>query len=162
MMIPIVLVLVGLGFVLAEVFFPSLGVFGLLAGTCILAADWMAFQEGPIQGWSFVIATIVLVPLVITQALRVLPQTRFGKRMYLAGPVTEGGPAVPDHHALIGQAGVAMTDLRPAGTVRVGDARVSVVALGGFLDAGTPVVVAAVEGTEIKVRRAAVESADTP
>lgn len=161
MMVPIVLLLVGLGFVLAEVFFPSLGVFGLLAGTAILAADWIAFQEGPIYGWAFVLAEIVLVPLLITQALRVLPQTRFGKRMFLAGPVTEVGSSVPDHAPLIGQSGVAMTDLRPAGTVRVGDERVSVVALGGFLDVGTPVVVAAVEGTEIKVRRAAPESADT-
>ncbi len=160
MIVPIVLLLVGLGFVLAEVFFPSLGVFGLLAGTSILAADWIAFQEGPLYGWAFVIAEIVLVPLVITQALRVLPQTRFGKRMFLAGPVTEGGSAVPDHSALIGQEGVAMTALRPAGTVRIGDSRVSVVALGGFLDAGTPVVVAAVEGTEIKVRRVASDGAD--
>ena len=55
-----------------------------------------------------------------------------------------------------------MTDLRPAGTIRIGDRRVSVVALGGFLDSGTPVVVDAVEGTEIKVRRAPAEDAVTP
>ena len=161
MIVPIVLLLVGLGFVLAEVFFPSLGVFGLLAGTCILAADWIAFQQGPIYGWSLITAEIVLVPLVITQALRILPSTRFGKRMFLAGPVTEGGSAVPDHGSLVGRSGVAMTDLRPAGTIRIGDRRISVVALGGFLDSGTLVVVDAVEGTEIKVRRAPAEGAAT-
>ena len=43
MLVAIILVLIGLGFVLAEVFFPSLGVFGIIAGTCLILATLQAF-----------------------------------------------------------------------------------------------------------------------
>lgn len=150
----VVLVLVGLGFILAEVFFPSLGLFGLLAAACIVTADVLAFRSGPGWGWLFVGVEIVLVPWFITAALRHLPQTRLGKRMMLQGPPTGAGPVVQDHKHLVGIAGHAESDLRPGGMARLGNTRHAVVALGGLIDAGTPVVVTAVEGNEIRVRAA--------
>ena len=61
MITAIILALVGLGFVLAEVFFPSLGVFGIIAGACIIMANVLAFEEGDLTGYTFMVASVVLV-----------------------------------------------------------------------------------------------------
>lgn len=152
MVTAIILVLVSLGFVLAEVFFPSLGLFGLIAGVCILFADIIAFEQGQVTGWAFVIAEVILVPLVVWGGFKVLPRLPFGRRMILEGPTTEPGAGTPEHVHLEGQAGVALTALRPAGLARIGDERLSVVALGGLIAQDTPITVVSVEGAEIRVR----------
>lgn len=152
MITAVILVLVSLGFVLAEVFFPSLGLFGLIAGACILFADIIAFEEGHGVGWGFVVAEVILVPMVVWAGFKVLPSLPFGKRMLLKGPANEPGAGLPDHDHLEGTTGVALTDLRPAGTARLGTQRLSVVSLGGLIEEDTPIVVVAVEGTEIRVR----------
>ncbi len=154
MVMAVILVLVAVGFTLAEVFFPSLGAFGLLAGTCIVIADIMAFEEGLTIGYIFIAVEIVLVPLTVWWAFRILPKTRIGSRMVLSGPESELGSGAPELDHLVGKSGEALTDLRPAGTVRLEDARVSVVSLGGMIEKGPDVVVVAVEGTEVRVRAA--------
>ncbi len=156
----ILLVLLSLGFVLAEVFFPSLGMFGLIAGALILFADIIAFDHGQATGWAFVAAEVVLVPWVVWMGFKLLPKLPFGRRMLLEGPVTPPDGGLPDHAALQGQTGVALTDLRPAGMARLGDERLSVVSLGGLIDENTPIIVVAVEGTEIRVRPHDVERTD--
>ncbi len=152
MFMAIILVVIALGFVLAEVFFPSLGMFGLIAGALILFADVSAFEQGQGIGWVFVGAEVILVPWVVWLGFRVLPRLPFGRRMLLEGPVTPPGGSMPDYAALEGRGGVAVTDLRPAGMARLGDERLSVVAIGGLIPKNTPIVVVAVEGTEIRVR----------
>lgn len=147
-----VLTLIGLGFVLAEVFFPSLGLFGLIAGGLILAADLAAFGEGQTTGWIFVVIQVVAIPTVIWLGFKALPHLSFGRRMLLTGPVTQPTPGLPDLEALEGKAGVALTDLRPGGMARIENERVSVVAIGGVVEQGTNIVVVAVDGPEVRVR----------
>lgn len=150
----IILVLVAVGFTIAEVFFPSLGAFALMAGACILIADIMAFEQGQAVGWTFVAVEIVLVPLAVWGAFKILPRTRLGSRMVLAGPETQRAPGGPRLDHLVGRRGETLTDLRPAGTARFEGEQVSVVSLGGMLERGTEIVVVAVEGTEVRVRPA--------
>jgi membrane-bound serine protease (ClpP class) len=148
----VVLVLLGFGFVIAEVFFPSMGILSLVAGTLILVGDIMAFEQGG-TGWGFALVAIevVLLPLVVRQAFRWLPRLPFGRRMLLQGPATRPGAGLPDLGAYLGREGVALTDLRPGGMARFGEERVSVVSRVGHLDRDTPVVVVAVEGPEVRV-----------
>ena len=96
MILAVVLVLIGLGLVLAEVFFPSLGLFGLMAGACIIFADIIAFEESTVVGWIFIAAEVILIPLVIQTAFKILPRLPFGKQMMLEGPVTASGAGLPD------------------------------------------------------------------
>ena len=161
MILAVVLVLIGLGLVLAEVFFPSLGMFGLMAGACIIFADVIAFEAGTAVGWSFIAAEVILIPFIIHMGFKVLPSLPFGKRMMLDGPTNPPGAGLPDLSYLINTTGSAQTDLRPAGTGRFGDERVSVVSLGGMIDQGTPIVVVAVEGADVRVRPVAQEHTST-
>lgn len=152
MVVPIVLLLIGLALVVAEVFFVSMGLLGLMAGTCILAADILAFEQGQAEGWTLVALQLVLVPLLVWGAFRVLPRLPFGRRMLLRGPVTDPGGGFQSLDHLAGREGQALTDLRPAGTAILGDERVTVVAVGGLIPKGSDVVVTAVEGPEVRVR----------
>ncbi len=94
----------------------------------------------------------MLIPLTVQLAFKALPHTRFGKTMMLTGPTENPGAGAPDLSHLMGEAGPALTDLRPSGTARLAGERVSVVSQGGMIDKGTRVVVISIEGTEIKVR----------
>jgi len=154
-----VLLAVSLALVLAEVLFPSFGLFSLLAGVCLFAADWIAFEQSNTWGWAMLGSQLVLVPLVVWLGFRWLPHTGIGQRMLLRGSSTPGGSVTPDHARLVGLQGVAETDLRPGGTARIEGLRHSVVALGGYIEPGTPIAVTGVEGTEIRVR--ALEKAPT-
>lgn len=152
MTLALALVLVGFAFILAEVFIPSLGLLGLIAGVCILTGDVLAFEHGgSTVGFAFIGAELVLIPLLIRQAFRWLPHLPFGRRMLLAGPSTTPAPAVENLAHLIGAEGLAVTDLRPSGTARFGSERISVVARTGMIQQGTPIIVLGVEGPEVRV-----------
>jgi membrane-bound serine protease (ClpP class) len=57
-----------------------------------------------------------------------------------------------DRHWL-GRTGTVLSPLRPAGIAEIDGTRVDVVSDGGFIDAGTPIEVARVDGNRIVVRR---------
>jgi membrane-bound serine protease (ClpP class) len=152
MLAAIVLTLVGCAFVVAEVFFPSLGLLGLVAGTLFITADVAAFGESQAAGWAFVVLQVVLVPFLVRQAFRLLPRLPFGRRMLLEGPARPSAAGIPDLAALVGRRGTALTDLRPAGIASLGGERVSVVSVGGFVRKGEAVEAESVDGAEVRVR----------
>ena len=86
---------------------------------------------------------------------RFLPRSRLFGRLALstATSAAEGYTAAPDTSALVGQTGVALTPLHPAGAARFGAERRDVVTSGEFLDAGTPVRIAEAHGNRIVVAR---------
>lgn len=152
MILATLLIVAGLALVLAEVFFPSLGLLGLLAGGCILAGTVIFFEEaGSTLGFVLIGVEIVLIPLLIRQAFRWLPRLPFGRRMLLEGPATPPGAGVEALDRLVGQEGIAATDLRPGGIGRFGEERISVVARTGTISKGTPIIVLGVEGPEVRV-----------
>lgn len=152
MILPILLTLAGFALVVAEVLFPSLGVFGLAATACLVAADWTAYAESPTLMWILIGAQLVGVPLLVRTAFAVLPKLPFGRGMMLTPPPPAPNSGVEASDHLLGQAGTALTDLRPGGTAAFGDERRSVVSEMGVIPSGTPVSVVAVEGYRIVVR----------
>lgn len=152
MILALILLLVGGALILAEVFFPSLGMLGLMAGVAILLADIQAFEHGgPVVGWTFIAIEVIGIPLLVRAAFRILPRLPFGKRMILSASSEPPGAGLPEHARLIGQHGVAETDLRPGGTARFGEQRVSVVSTSTAVARGTPIWVVATTGPEIRV-----------
>ena len=157
----ILLLILGLGIVLAEVFFPSFGLLSIVAGLCILLADIKAFESGgTLWGWTFIAAEVVLVPLVVWTAFRALPKMPVGQKMLLQGPSTTPVPAVPNMSHLQGASGTAETDLRPSGMAHIQGERVSVISVTGMIERGATIVVERVEGSEVRVRIA--DTAATP
>ncbi len=153
----IVLTVIGFLMIAAEVFVPGyvLGSLGFLCLAGVVVLCYMAF--GPLIGTLAFAGILVLTTCAFLLWLRYFPLTPIGKRFILRQPDTSGNPA-PE--SLVGQDGIAITPLRPAGTARIGDRRLDVVADAAFVDAGTPVTVVLHEGLRIVVRPQ--PTADTP
>jgi membrane-bound serine protease (ClpP class) len=70
--------------------------------------------------------------------------------------------SAPSRGDLIGLDGVALTDLRPSGTARVGEERLDVVTEGGFIAEGSRVRIVQSDGYRHVVRPVASESGVAP
>jgi membrane-bound serine protease (ClpP class) len=99
------------------------------------------------------------VSLVITASvtyawLRHLPNSGRFTGLFLRGGAhqADGYIAATPRHDLVGQDGVAITDLRPAGTAQIGPERVDVVTEGEYVPQGRAVRVVRSEGYRHVVR----------
>jgi membrane-bound serine protease (ClpP class) len=146
------LALAGLVLLGVELFVPGM-ILGILGAASLVAAVAIAFAaHGPAVGSAAAVVLLVLGTVGALVWLRVFPRTAVGKKLTLASSL--GGPNEhPDFSALVGQEGVAATLLRPSGTAVFGGRRVDVVADCEFVERGEPVVVKAVEGARVVVRK---------
>ena len=149
------LLAVGLALVVAEVFFPSLGMLSLLAGASIIGALLAAFGEGAEFGVRFTIVTAVLLPTTILLGLKFFPRSPMGKYMVAPGLSFEAQAATDERdRELVGQVGTVKTALRPAGHALIAGRRVDVVSRGESIEAGARVLVCADTGNRVVVTRA--------
>lgn len=135
---------------------PGFGVVGILGVVSTLAGGVAAWTKlGPLWGLLAIGVSAGAAFLFIWT----FPRTRLGKKFLLQE--SQAGLRAPadDLGALLGQVGTAITTLRPAGTAEFGERRVDVVTDGIYLDAGTSVRVARVEGVRVVVEpRVAIET----
>ncbi len=133
-----------------EIFVPG-GILGILGAISLVAASVYAFQAfGPSLG--MLVSALLLVGTLAAFMgwLVLLPKTRMGRRMALATDLRDSKSA-PDDESLVGQRGVAETELRPSGYARIGGKRLDVVSSRGFIEIGTPVEVLEVHGMRVVV-----------
>jgi membrane-bound serine protease (ClpP class) len=155
--------LLGLGLIalVVEVFvLPGFGVAGLLgigavAAAMVLALIGAAPTRGDVlQAFAILGTSLVISAAVIYAWLRHLPNSnRFGG-LFLRGGMAqaEGYISAPQRVDLVGQEGVAVTDLRPAGMAAIAGERVDVVTEGEFVSQGSAVRVLRSEGYRHVVR----------
>lgn len=156
MSIPVLIcmVLVGLALVVAEVFFVSFGVLAVMSGVMLVSAVFYAFGHDLITGFTFLTFCAIGVPLTIKLAFVVLPRTALGRQLYLSGSDADevAGAAQEDGlETLIGQCGIAMCDLRPAGYATIAGRRVDVVTRGELIEESSPVKVIKIESNQVFV-----------
>jgi membrane-bound serine protease (ClpP class) len=162
------LIVFGLGvvLVLAEVFLiPGMGIFGVIGGVAVLAGIYMSMLGGLpttedfARAGSVLTSALVLVLVSSWFLVRRLPASRrlTNLGIFLGQETSrETGYASAQRRAeLVGVEGVAITDLRPAGTGQFGDERVDVVSESEWIEHGTPIRIVASEGYRHVVRPAA-------
>ncbi|XOS94612.1 NfeD family protein [Brevibacillus laterosporus] len=69
-----------------------------------------------------------------------------------------GYVAPKNQNDLLGRTGVALTTLRPAGVILIGEQRIDAVSAGGYIAAGSAIKVVQVEGARIVVQECKNES----
>jgi len=146
-----------------EMFIPSAGALGLIAGVTTIASLICFWRVSTMWGLASTLAVIVLIPIIVAFFLKVWPETPVGRRLILGGDdeseaallaIEQGRQSERERwSALLNAEGVAITDLHPVGTVRIGDEKHEGLAQGGFIDAGEAIHVVGVEGTSLKIRR---------
>lgn len=162
--IEIVLFIVGVVLLLVEIFVvPGFGIFGILGIIFMVAGLFLGLiADFPLIVWEDVSFAIIQLALsfiatffLIYLLSIVLPKTNMWNRLILIRNLEEKSgytTSDPDFSHLIGNTGVAMTDLRPSGTIVIDEKRYDVVTGGEFLEHGTNVKVVDVEGSKVVVR----------
>ena len=107
-----------------------------------------------LQAGAILAGSLVITAAVFIAWFRHLPNSgRFGGLLLRSSThVADGYISGDPRQDLIGKEGLAVTDLRPAGTVVVADERIDVVSEGSFVQAGSPVVVVRSDGYRHVVR----------
>jgi membrane-bound serine protease (ClpP class) len=162
----IILLVAGLVALGIEVFLvPGFGIAGVVAFLCIGSSVFLALI-GNLPTWSDVTRAsgiIFTAGLIVIAAVYVLVRqlpTRQGLRgifLRTSTAKSEGYVAGTAREDLVGHEGVAITDLRPAGTMKVDGERLDVVSDVGFVAKGTKVRIIRTESY-----RHVVEPADEP
>lgn len=157
----VILLVLGLIALGVEIFvLPGFGVAGaaglLLVGGSAILAMLGHFPTGADVTRAFVVlgAAGVITAAVVFAWLRHLPfSPRFRQALLTEGlDAREGYVAALPRAELVGREGTAATDLRPAGTIVLGDERIDAVAESGYIAAGTAVRVVRAEGYRHVVR----------
>lgn len=121
----------------AEVYVPG-GVLGAFGVACLAAAAVLGFLQGPVAGWAGLGLILALAVVGGFFWLKVFPNTRAGRRLSLGREGTDVRVSGPSVDLAEGQAGIALSALRPAGIARIGGRRVDVLAENGvWIKAGT-------------------------
>jgi membrane-bound ClpP family serine protease len=124
----------------------SIGTILVLAGLVIPTGNWLT---GTLVAFAWVIG-LALSPL----SLKVLPKRDWLEKIVLKFVMTkEAGYSSLNraYRELVGREGSALTDMRPAGTVQIGDGRFSAVTEGHWVKKGSRVRVLSVDGVKILV-----------
>ena len=155
---PMVIFFVGLLLLALEIFvIPGFGLVGILGVLCIIVSFFWAFGFENISTALRVVTISLIAAIVIMTvlAMYVLPHTPLFKRVALDTEMNaeDGYQAQTADMALIGACGVAITPLRPAGVVKIGEKRYDASSEGDFLDPGSEVEVTACNGFQLVVRQ---------
>lgn len=152
-----VAILLGLGLILLGVevlVLPGFGIAGIMGTLALVSSIFLSLiGRFPTSGDMMIavgvlVGSMVLVGLAGWQLIRRLPQDRRAKHILLKQELTrdEGYVSAEARPDLIGQEGVALTDLRPAGTASIANERIDVVSEGPWIPAGTQIKVIRSEG----------------
>ncbi len=167
----LLLFLLGLVLIALEVFvIPGFGITGISGIILVIGSlGLMAYGHWPRSSEDWVGMGRSLTPIGISLGAavclafllaRYLPHIPGANRLFLKpeGETLEGedaSPAAtagPDLAPLLGATGIAVSSLRPAGKMQIGDEFVDVVAEGGYIAPGTRVQVIEIEGNRVVVK----------
>ena len=152
----LILSILGIAFLIAELFLPGFGVSGICGVFCLIAVCIMQFATA-----SFgvaLIVTLVLTAILITMVVFFMRSMKNG--LLFRSPIVlkdkieadAGSPATGSLEHLVGKTGTALTPLRPSGTVLIEGQRYSVVTQATFIEKDSEITVISVDGNKITVQ----------
>jgi membrane-bound ClpP family serine protease len=154
----ILLILLGIAFVIFELFIPSSGVLSFFAAVCVIGAIFVGYYYfGPVGGTIVLAIEAVLVPATILAAIRLWPYTPIGRRVLNLPPGESGSAGVEADSAhalrnLVGKWGRAKSPLLPSGAVTIEGRIYDAISRGTPIEAGQPIEVIQAAGNHIIVR----------
>ena len=153
--IVISLIVLGVFFLALELFvIPGFGVSGIL-GIAALTTGIFLVTDSVLEGLLYTGGALILLGIITYWSFRSPRTRRLWQKFSLSTSQTvKGGYVAPkvQYGTYLGRVGIAITQLRPAGTADFEGEHLDVVTEGGFIGPGTAIKVIAVEGTRIIVR----------
>jgi membrane-bound serine protease (ClpP class) len=153
LLFPIILQLVGVVVIIAEIILPSGGILSIVALGVFGYSLFIDFNEISMTiGFSFVAADLILIPVLVIVGLKLLARSPVTLRKTLSRK--EGVSSQSSElESYVGTQGNAVTDLRPAGIAVINGKRLDVVTRGEYLEKDSAIIVTAVTGNQIIVRK---------
>lgn len=166
----ILLLVLGCGLIVAEVFIPSGGMILIMCVVSFVISIWCAYKAwwGVSPGYftTYIVSLLILIPGILAGLYKALNDTRMGDRILLSGPDLQDVTPYQNEEAhltqFVGKRGETLTLLTPGGMVRVSGERLHAFSEGMMIQPGTTVEVLAVRGTRVLVREVAAEAAESP
>lgn len=152
----VVLLLTAMVLIVAEICTPF---FAMLATLAIIAAGvavYLAWAIHPLFGLVLGVVTIVGLPIYAIAAVRILPRTILGRKLYLRRAVAPPGEATPEAETLsdlVGRRTTAETLLRPSGMIRIDGRRIVAQSESGLIEKGEEVTIVSAAGSHVVVRQ---------
>ncbi len=149
-----VLLVLGCGLLVLEIFIPSGGLLSFFAFVAIVSSMVMAFRRDTTTGLSFMAVAVIAVPVAVALAFKLWPKTPMGRA--ILGEVPGEDDVRPDEprRSLVGRVGVARSLMLPSGSVLVDGQLIDAVSQGIPIDPGDPVVIVEVRANRVIVRPA--------
>ena len=157
----IVLLAVAVALFFVEAFLPTGGIIGVASGAAAVAGVVLLFWADSTAGLVAAIACLVAMPFMIGFALKIWPDTPFGKWVTLNdsqeavnrrdSESRRADDASSAGRIAVGDRGKTLTPLFPVGTCQIGGERRECLAKHGTIEAGTDIRVVVVDGREVYV-----------
>ena len=152
----VLLFLAGLILAFFEFLMPTFGVLAFLSLVSLGGSIFLAFTVSAGWGWLMVVLTAIGVPVYIGLLIKLWPNSRLGKKLFLLHtPVAtaDASPQGSKYVGLVGKVAVAESVLRPSGVIRVEGQRVPAQCESGMIDPGQRVKIIGANLGIVVVRR---------
>ena len=149
----IILLILGFGLVVLEMYLPGFGAPGIL-GCILLIAGVIAARPTPLQALIMAVVIIILLCIALSIFIHSASKGRLSNSRLVLKEVATRPENENELRYFIGKTGTTTTPLRPAGIAEFDGVKLNVVSEGEFVEAQRPVTVERVEGNRIVVREA--------
>jgi membrane-bound serine protease (ClpP class) len=148
-----VLIIIGIGLIIAEFFVPG-GILGGIGVLSIIGALFFATDNIFAMGMSVLVALIITITVAVILYKRVGLKKGVLRHIVLFDQETpdRGYVSVQERKHLIGLKGTTVTPLRPAGTGVFEGNRIDIVSVGNFIQANQMVEIIQVSGSRVVVK----------
>ena len=147
----IILLVLGFGLVVLEMYLPGFGAPGIL-GFILLVAGVIALRPTPLQALLISVVIIILLCIALSIFVHSASKGRLSNSKLVLKEVATRADGENELAYFVGKTGVTDTPLRPAGMAEFDGVKLSVVSEGEFIESGCEVTVERVEGNRIVVR----------
>jgi len=151
----VILLGIGFFFVFLELFLPSAGLLGIIAGILLVSGVVVAFFESMQTGAIVLLLTVMALPILLALMVKIWPHTPIGRRIMMGQRTTEdvmpNSEAYTEFKTLVGQLGIAKTKMLPSGIIIINDRKYDAISDGFAIEVGQPIKVSAVRGNHIIV-----------
>jgi membrane-bound serine protease (ClpP class) len=151
----LVLSILGVAFLIAELFLPGFGVSGICGVLCLIAVSVIQFLTN--KPLTATLVTVVLGVILIVMVLLFMHSMKngllFRSPIVLKDQIEADAVKIPSesYDDLVGKSGIALTPLRPSGIALIEGVRYSVETQATFVDKDSTITVLSVDGTKITV-----------
>lgn len=150
--LPILIFLLGVGLLVLELFIPGFGISGIL-GILFIVASFFLTLGGGVAAIKWIAFSLLLTALGIYILSKYLPNSSIYNRIVLKSSSTVSIQETHRKDVLLGQIGITVTMMRPAGKIKIGEITYDALTEGDFLQPDTQVIVSKVVGEKIYISK---------